>query len=81
MANAVKSIAKFIRKSPESEATPIFRELCNALENSAAFDMGRLYQLDKKEFEMALLLLEEWRFDRHVFDRRLQKYLDQPEEA
>jgi hypothetical protein len=80
MANAVKTIAKFIRKNPEDEATPILKELCDALENSSTFDLGHLYQLDKKTFDMALELLEEWRFDRHVFDRRLQKYLDQPNE-
>jgi hypothetical protein len=80
MANAVKTIAKFIRKNPENEATPTLKDLCSALEDSCAFDMGRLYQLDKKAFDMALELLEEWRFDRHVFDRRLQKYLDQPSE-
>ena len=80
MANAVKTIAKFIRKNPEDKGTPILRDLCAALENSSAFEMGRLYQLDKKPFEMAIELLEEWRFDRHVFERRLQKYLDEPAE-
>lgn len=77
MANAVKNIAKFIRKNAESEAAPVLRELCAALEASGQFDLGRLYQLDTKAFELALDLLEEWRFDRHVFERRLQKYLDQ----
>jgi CRISPR/Cas system-associated endonuclease Cas1 len=36
--------------------------------------------LDKKAFELALDLLEEWRFDRHVVERRLQKYLDQKDD-
>ncbi len=80
MANAVKTIAKYIRKNPENEATPILKDLCAALEDSSAFAMGRLYQLDKKPFELAIDLLEEWRFDRHVFERRLQKYLDEPAE-
>lgn len=79
MANAVKNIAKYIRKNSDSEATPVLRELCSTLETGANFELGRLYQLDAKTFELALDLLEEWRFDRHVFERRLQKYLDQDE--
>ncbi|HNA82454.1 MAG TPA: hypothetical protein PLL19_09780 [Thiobacillaceae bacterium] len=81
MANAVKNIAKYIRKNADSEATPVLRELCTALEAGASFELGRLYQLDNKAFELALDLLEEWRFDRHVFERRLQKYLEQQEES
>lgn len=80
MANAVKSIAKFIQKNPEDAATPILRELCAALDTSGSFELGRLYDLDKKPFELAIDLLEEWRFDRHVFERRLQKYLAEPAE-
>lgn len=79
MANAVKNIAKFIRKNADSEATPVLRELCSALENGGNFELDRLYQLDAKAFDLALELLEEWRFDRHVFERRLQKYLEQEE--
>ena len=78
MANAVKNIAKFIRKNPEDAAVITLKDLCLALENSANFDLGCLYDLDKKSFELAIDLLEEWRFDRHVFERRLQKYLDEP---
>ena len=80
MANAVKNIAKFIRKNPEDKACSDLRDLCMALESSASFDLGCLYNLDKKPFELAIALLEEWRFDRHVFERRLQKYLDEPAE-
>ena len=78
MANAVKDIAKFIRKNPEDKASSDLRDLCMALESSATFDLGCLDRLDKKPFELAISLLEEWRFDRHVFERRLQKYLDEP---
>ena len=80
MANAVKNIAKFIRKNPEDTAIITLKDLCLALENSANFDLGCLYDLDKKSFDLAIDLLEEWRFDRHVFERRLQKYLDEPSE-
>ena len=81
MSNAVKIIAKFIRKNPDDKASSDLRDLCMALESSASFNLGCLYNLDKKPFELAIDLLEEWRFDRHVFERRLQKYLDEPSDA
>lgn len=80
MANAVKNIAKYVRKHPEDMASTTLRDLCIALESSGNFNLGCIYDLDKKTFDLALELLEEWRFDRHVFERRLQKYLDEPEE-
>ena len=81
MANAVKTIAKFIRNNPDSDSTPILHDLCIALESGGSYELGRIYQLDKKAFEMAMDLLEEWRFDRHVVERRLQKYLDKADES
>jgi hypothetical protein len=78
MANAVKNIAKFIRKNPEDKASSDLKDLAMALESSASFNLGCLYNLDKKPFELAITLIEEWRFDRHVVERRLQKYLDEP---
>lgn len=78
MSNAVKNIAKFIRKNPEDKACSDLKDLCIALESSGSFNLGCIYDLDKKAFELAIALIEEWRFDRHVFERRLQKYLDEP---
>lgn len=80
MANAVKTIAKYIRNNPGSSAEEILRGLCAALETQESFEIHRIYELDKKVFEMALELLEEWRFDRHVVERRLQKYMDQKDD-
>jgi len=78
MSNAVKNIARFIRKNPEDKASSDLRDLCIALESSASFNLGCIYDLPKRPFELAIALIEEWRFDRHVFERRLQKYLDEP---
>jgi hypothetical protein len=80
MANAVKTIAKYIRNNPDSKAGEILRGLCSALEAKQPFEILQIYELDKKTFEMAMDLLEEWRFDRHVVERRLQKYLDQKDD-
>lgn len=80
MANAVKTIAKFIKKNPESDAATILMDLCKALESKGDYRLCSIYDLDKKQFEMAMELLNEWRFDRHVVERRLQKYLDEKDE-
>lgn len=79
MANAVKTIAKFIKRNEDKEAAVVLRELCQALESGGAFELQRMYELNNKAFQLAIELLEEWRFDRHVIERRLQKYLDLPD--
>jgi len=77
MANAVKTIAKFIKRNEDKDAAVVLRELCQALESGGEFDLQRMYELNNNAFKMVIELLEEWRFDRHVIERRLQKYLDQ----
>lgn len=80
MANAVKSIAKYVRKNEDEDASVILRELCEALETSKSYELAKLYDLKPKAFELALDLLSEWRFDRHLTERRFSKYFDQEEE-
>jgi hypothetical protein len=75
MANAVKSIAKFVEKNREDPAAGILTELCEALESGNSYELGRLYDLQPKAFEMAMDLLSEWRFDRHITERRFSKYI------
>ncbi|MBI5936345.1 MAG: hypothetical protein HY850_00690 [Betaproteobacteria bacterium] len=55
------------------------RDLCSALESETHFELSRLYDLKAKAFALAMAMIEEWRFDRHVIERRLQKYLAQEE--
>jgi hypothetical protein len=76
MANAVKEIAKFIKRNPESEEATLLWELCKALEEKTAFELHRLFNLRLKTFELAMALLDEWRIDRLIAERRIQKYLD-----
>jgi hypothetical protein len=76
MANAVKNIAKFIKRNPESEEATVLWELCRALESNSAFELHKLFSLDLKSFEMAMDVLDEWRIDRLISERRVQKYLD-----
>ncbi|NTV93939.1 MAG: hypothetical protein HGA75_00790 [Thiobacillus sp.] len=77
MANAIKSIAKYIERNPDSDEAVILRDFCAALEQEGAvFDLQRLFSMKPKAFELMLAVMDEWRFDRHVASRRLQKYLD-----
>ena len=76
MANAVKSVARYMRRNPETDEADVLRDLCLALEAGGMFDLARLFDMKPKAFALALELLEEWRFDRHVSERRLQRYLD-----
>ncbi len=76
MANAVRNIAKFIKRDPESADATVLWALCKALESESAFELNQLFTLKLKSFEMALALLDEWRIDRLIAERRIQKYLD-----
>ena len=77
MANAIKCIAKYIERNPDSDEAAILREFCLALEQEVAvFDLQRLFTMKPKAFDLMLALMDEWRFDRHVASRRLQKYLE-----
>ena len=76
MANAVRDIAKFIKRNPENDDATVLWELCKALESEASFELHRLFALKLKTFELAMKLLDEWRIDRLIAERRIQKYLD-----
>ncbi|HEX8980692.1 MAG TPA: hypothetical protein VF811_13350 [Parasulfuritortus sp.] len=80
MANAIKSIAKYIKRNPDDAEVAVLRDFCAALEQGTAFELERLFGMNAKAFELALGLLDEWKFDRHVAERRLQKYLDREED-
>lgn len=80
MANAVKTIAKYLERNEGCRDADTLRDLCLALEAEADFELSRLYDLKAKAFALAMAMIEEWRFDRHVMERRLQKYLV-PQEA
>lgn len=80
MANAIKSVAKVIRKDPDSDDARILRSLCEALESDGTFELNNLFALKSKSFELAMQLIDEWRFDRHVASRRLQKYLERDDD-
>ncbi|MBK6742329.1 MAG: hypothetical protein IPG66_04860 [Hydrogenophilales bacterium] len=75
MANAIKNVAKYIKNNPDTEESIILSEFCAALEAETTFDLHRIFGMKSKAFELALEVMADWRFDRHVAERRLQKFL------
>ena len=80
MANAVKAVAKYVRKNRGDKSALVLRELCEALETGQPFVLTRLYDISPKAYELAIQLLTDWRFDRHLTERRFAKYFDQEED-
>lgn len=72
---AIKDIAKYIKKNPDTEEARVLQALCESLEQGEAFDLGGIYNMKDKAYNLALAFIDEWRFDRHVKSRRLGKYL------
>ena len=61
---AIKKARRLILNQPQSMAAQTLSHLILALENETDFSISDLYQLDLKEFDLAINLLEEWRLDR-----------------
>lgn len=74
---AIKDIAKYIKKNPDTEEARILEALCMSLEKDEAFALGSLYNMKDKAYNIAITFIDEWRFDRHVKSRRLGKYLSE----
>jgi hypothetical protein len=61
---AIKKARRLILNQPQSQVAKTLSSLILSLENETEFSISDLYQLDLKEFELAINLLEEWRLDR-----------------
>jgi sulfur relay (sulfurtransferase) DsrF/TusC family protein len=72
--NAAKKIRRFIEENQDPEQVQVLKDLAAALEMGRAFDLGSLYQIDMRYFEVALDL-KDWRFDHHIAAR--SKLLEQ----
>ncbi|NWK76371.1 hypothetical protein [Aquitalea sp. LB_tupeE] len=73
--NAAKKIRRFIEENQDPEQVQVLKDLAAALEMGRSFDLGSLYQIDMRYFEVALDLLKDWRFDHHIAAR--SKLLEQ----
>lgn len=61
---AIKKARRLILNQPQTLAAQTLSRLILSLENETDFSISDLYQLNLKEFELAINLLEEWRLDR-----------------
>lgn len=62
---AIKKAQKIIQREIDSTAASIFSELVLSLEKNTPFALHRLYELDYKNFEIAVEVIKEWRLDRY----------------
>ena len=82
--NAIKTARRLIESKPESLAARTLAELVLSLESETPFNLRPLYELDLKEFELALEILADWRIDRYaagkakLFDMSWQLRAQQP---
>lgn len=62
---AIKQARKFIESHPDDPQVLILTDLVLALQNDAPFPISSLYELDVRNFSLALEIVDEWRVDRH----------------
>ncbi|MGL6070018.1 hypothetical protein [Craterilacuibacter sp.] len=67
--NAAKLIRKLVEDNKAPEQVAVLIQLAAALETGAAFDVRSLYDIDMKYFDIAIQLLQDWRFDHHIAAR------------
>jgi hypothetical protein len=63
--HAIKQIRKYLESNPASESAPILARFAAALIEEKAFSLADMYRMNYEEFELAIDLLKDWRFDRH----------------
>lgn len=69
MTTIMEQVASRLVSPRHSEhTTAVFRTLIAALDNPAEnFDFRQLYVLDAQDFELAIALISDWRFRRHLY--------------
>lgn len=71
---AIKQARKFIEAHPQDAQSEILTRLVLSLQSDEPFALSALYELDSKNFVLALAVMDEWRVDRHYAKK--QKLLD-----
>lgn len=62
---AIKKARKLIESNPESKTSSVLAGLVLSLETNSSYQLGHLYDLDYKDYELAVDIIREWRLDRH----------------
>jgi hypothetical protein len=71
---AIKQARKFIEAHPDDPQVAILTHLVLSLQSDEPFPLATLYELERKQFELALQIIADWRVDRHYAKK--QKLLD-----
>lgn len=66
---AIKKARRFIEAHPENTAAIVLSQLVVALESGEPYNLGALYRIDYKSFELAIEVIAEWRLDRYYSDK------------
>ncbi len=62
---AIKKVRKLIEADPLAANAVTLTDLVLALQNDHPFPLGKLYELEPKDFDLALEIIREWTIDRH----------------
>jgi len=71
---AIKQARKFIEANPQDPQVGILTHLVMSLQTDEPFPLSTLFELERKQFELALQIMAEWQVDRHYAKK--QKLLD-----
>jgi hypothetical protein len=67
--DALQKVIRKIHEHSNQDSAAALKALVESLDKGAQFDLGRLYQLNYKDFELALELIKHWRLDSYRYER------------
>lgn len=68
--NAAKKIRKLIESGAAEGDVAVLVDLARSLETGVPFQLSQLNALDMRNFDLAMELIADWRFDHHIPARR-----------
>ena len=68
--NAAKKIRKLIESGAAEGDVAVLVDLARSLETGVPFQLSQLNALDLRNFDLAMELIADWRFDHHIPARR-----------
>lgn len=71
---AIKQARKFIEANPQDPQVAILTNLVLSLQTDEPFPLSTLFELERRQFDLALQIMAEWQVDRHYAKK--QKLLD-----
>jgi hypothetical protein len=63
----IKQVAERIARDPFSPENKVLSDLIVSLEREQSFGLNDLYTLRENEFDIAMVILSDWRLDRYYF--------------